>query len=150
MWRLANPSDDVSIVRMCLALYAEDPGTDPVSEENIRKTLRALRERPARGRAMALELEGRVCGYALLISFWSNELGGEIDVIDELYVEPAHRSRGHATRFIETLATGSESWTSSAVALDLEITSHNLRARGLYERLGFQTRNLTMHRRLPR
>lgn len=150
MWRVAGPSDDEAIVRLCLALNAEDPGPEPVPAENMQRTLLALRQVPLRGCAIVLEGEGRVCGYALLISFWSNELGGEMCSIDELYVEPGHRGRGYATRLIEDLAAGTDLWASSAVALTLEVTPDNVRARRLYERLGFRARNLAMRRRLPR
>lgn len=147
MWRRAVPSDDEAIVRLCSALNAEDPGPDPVPAEHMRRTLRVLREVPARGRVVVLDVDGRTSGYALLISYWSNELGGDIDVIDEIYVAPEHRGHQHATRFIEALAAGTEPWASSAVALTLEVTPDNVRARRLYERLGFEARNLAMRRR---
>ena len=147
VWRTAAPADDESIVGMCLALYAEDPGPEPVPPENIWQTLRALREKPTRGRAVVLELEGRVCGYALIISYWSNELGGDIDIIDELFVEPPCRGQGRATSLIEALAAGTEPFASNVVALALEVTPDNLRARSLYERLGFKGRNVGLRRR---
>jgi len=148
MWRIAAPFDEEAIVRMCLALSAEDPGPKPVSPENMRRTLRAFREIPRRGRAVVLDLENRASGYALVIPYWSNELGGEIDVIDEIYVDPEHRGRRHATTLIEALATGVQPLASTNVALVLEITPDNHRARRLYERLGFKSSNLTMRRLL--
>ena len=94
-----------------------------------------------------LELDGRASGYALLVSFWSNELGGEVCVLDEVYVEPSHRGRGRATRLVEDLLSGASPHARSAVALALEITPGNLRARRLYERLGFRGENLALNRR---
>src|SRR5262245_41284059 len=148
MWRDALSGDDEAIVRMCVSLNAEDPGPEPVPSDNVRRTLRALRETPTRGRAVVLEIDGRVSGYALLISFWSNELGGEVCVIDELYVEPEQRGKRHATRLLEALAARREPWVEDAVALALETTPDNVRARRLYERVGFRGRNLSMRRRL--
>ena len=133
---------------MCAGLNAEDPGPSPVPPANMRRTLRALRDEPVRGRAVVLEEQGRVGGYALVISFWSNELGGNVDVIDELYVEPAQRGQGHASRLIEALAAGTPPVAARAVALALEVSPGNVRARRLYERLGFQGKNLSMRRRL--
>jgi ribosomal protein S18 acetylase RimI-like enzyme len=150
VWRIADSAEDETIVRMCLALNAEDPGHDPVPAENTRRTLLALREAPLRGLAILLECDGRPCGYALLISFWSNELGGEVCSIDELYVAPEQRGRGYATRLIGDLAAGSAPWAREAVALTLEVTPANARARRLYERLGFRARNLAMRRRIAR
>jgi GNAT superfamily N-acetyltransferase len=148
MWRIAAPSDDEAIERMCLALYAEDPGPEPVPAENIRRTLRALRDNPLRGRALVLELDSQACGYALVISYWSNELGGDIDIIDELYVERSHRGLRHATHLIEGLSARTEPWASNVVALALEVTPDNVRARRLYERLAFKGHNIGLRRLL--
>jgi GNAT superfamily N-acetyltransferase len=149
MWRSALPVDDDVMVGMGIALNAEDPGSHPVPSENMRRTLRELRRAPGRGRAVVLELDGRIRGYALLISFWSNELGGNVCTIDELYVEPEHRGRGHATGLIECLSARSEPWLESTVGLALEATPDNVRARRFYERIGFRGANVAMQLRLP-
>lgn len=109
MWRLATASDDEAIVSMCMALNAEDPGLNPVQPQQVRRTLAKLREEPNRGRAVICDIEGRAVGYALLISFWSNELGGEVCNIDELFVAPLYRGRGLATSFLEELADRKQS-----------------------------------------
>ncbi len=150
MWRIAGSSDDEAITAMFLALNQEDPGPEPVAAEQVRRTLHVLRDQPQRGRALVLELEGDVRGYALVMSFWSNELGGEILAIDELYVTPEYRGRGHGTDLMEQLAAGTFRWASDAVALTLEVSPTNAGARRLYERLGFTGRNLAMRRRLRR
>ena len=80
-----------------------------------------------------------LCGYALLVSFWSNEFGGEICAIDELYVEPEFRGRGFATQFIQRLARGnSPIWLRRTAVITVEAYRTNPRARALYERLGFE------------
>ncbi len=151
MWRAANPLDDDAIARMCLALNAEDPGPEPVPPAYTRRTLVALRESPWRGHAAVLDVDGQVCGYALVISFWSNELGGKVWVIDEIYVDPEHRGRGYATQFLEDLAAGAAVPDSGAIALMLGVAPGNVRARSLYERLGFRPdRNIVMLRPLRR
>jgi ribosomal protein S18 acetylase RimI-like enzyme len=151
MWRLARPDEDAAIVALSLALYEEDPAPEPVSTDHVERTLRALRDDPVRGRAVVLELGGRVSGYALLISFWSNELGGEVCTVDEIYVAAALRSRGHGAALVEALARGDGPWPGKPVALELEVSPENTRARALYERLGFRSRrNATLRRLLRR
>ncbi len=150
MWRNAEPRDDEAVVRLCVSLNREDPGPEPVPPEHMRRTLLALREHPRRGQVVVLDLHSEPCGYALLIPFWSNELGGEVCVIDELYVLPEHRGRGHGTQLMEGLAAGTLPWAETAVALALETTPDNARARRLYERLGFRVGNLVMRRSLRR
>jgi ribosomal protein S18 acetylase RimI-like enzyme len=148
MWRSAQIQDDDEVVRLCMALHAEDPGVFPVPPEYMRRTLRELRETPARGRLMALELDRRVCGYALLTTFWSNELGGEGCLIDELYVEPEHRGRGHGSSLFAGLAARSDPSLPDYVALVLEVTPDNARAYRLYQRLGFVPGNRSLRRML--
>ena len=117
-WRKARPGDDDAVVSACLALDAEDPGPRPDSEAQVRRTLRALREEPWRGVAAVLEVDGAVTGYALVGSFWSNELGGEVCTIDELFVAQAQRGWGHATALFEALAAGGDPlWPARPVAL---------------------------------
>lgn len=133
MWRVASAEDDECVVAMCMALNAEDPGPALVLPQQVRRTLDKLRQEPARGRAVVCDIGGRAVGYALLISFWSNELGGEVCTVDELYVLPEHRGSGFATYLLKGLA-----------ALALDVSPRNERARSLHERLAFEYGNFAM------
>ena len=144
MWRLSRPDDDDRIVELCLALYAEDPSpVFPVASQ-VHHTLEELRRRPGRGVATVLELDGRVEGYALLISFWSNEFGGELCDVDELYVTPDHRNQGHGAKLFDAIAG---LWPHGSVGTSLQVTPDNTRAFALYERLGFRPTGTSMVRR---
>jgi ribosomal protein S18 acetylase RimI-like enzyme len=138
LWKSAQPENDDEILAMSLELYREDPSSDPVPDENMKRTLAMLRAEPVRGLAIVLELDGKTEGYALLISFWSNELGGEICNIDELYVRPKFRNQGHASKLIRKLIDEASSWQFKPVAIDLEVTPKNSKALALYSRLGFK------------
>lgn len=150
MWRPAAESDDARIIELCVALNREDPGPDPVPPAHMARTLQMLREQAARGCALALEMNGAVQGYALIISFWSNELGGEVGIVDELYVAATARGQGHATRLLESLAKGTVVGLPAYTALTLEVRPDNARARRLYERVGFTATNTVMRRRVAR
>jgi ribosomal protein S18 acetylase RimI-like enzyme len=149
-WRISQPSEDDLIVGMCLALNREDPGPRPVAIDQIRNTLKELRATPVRGRILVLELDGRVEGYALLVAYWSNELGGEICNIDEIYVRPDRRGRGHGRALVETLVAGNSIWPGHPAAIALEVSPINERALALYSKLGFvRSPNHQMLRRVP-
>ncbi|QRK10107.1 GNAT family N-acetyltransferase [Archangium violaceum] len=137
-WREATPADDDRIVSLCEALNREDPGPDPVNAQQILRTLATLRAQPTRGRTVVLDTSrGLASGYAFLIAFWSNELGGEVCVIDELFIEPAARGRGHGTRLVEGVRSGAL-FGKIPVAVELEVRPANTRALSLYHRLGFR------------
>jgi GNAT superfamily N-acetyltransferase len=151
MWRLATEGDDDALVEMSLGLYREDPGPLSGDARHLRETLAALRREPWRGRALVLEVGQQVVGYALLIAFWSNELGGEVCEVDELYVTRDFRGRGHGAALFEAIERG-DVWPAPLVAIALGITPGNTRARRLYERLGFAAVGVSMvkqFRRLP-
>jgi GNAT superfamily N-acetyltransferase len=147
MWRPSTPADDAAVVGLCLGLNREDPGPRPVTASQVRRTLRALRAAPLRGRAVVLERNGQVVGYALLIAFWSNELGGETCVVDELYVVPELRGRGLGARLFQDIDRRRSIWPRRPVAVSLEVSPRNARARAFYARLGFRRTNSAWVRR---
>ena len=149
MWRPATPEEDELVIQLYLALYREDPGTIPPDPARARRTLELFRAEPARGRCLALEVGGRVEGYALLVPYWSNEFGGLICTIDELYVAPEARGRGFATELLALLEAGALGW-EAPVALELEVSRSNPRGRALYLRAGFRpVENETMRKLTP-
>jgi GNAT superfamily N-acetyltransferase len=149
IWRAAAIGDDARVVEMSSRLFAEDPALEDVPVAHTRTTLLRLRAEPARGRAIVAEVEGGVVGYAFLISVWSNELGGEVCLVDELFVEDAYRGRGIAQALFAELARDAVRLRGvHPAALALEVSPKNARARALYERLGFRGYNTLLRRRL--
>ena len=136
-WREARADEREAVVELVLALYREDPAPEPIGAEQVAQTLARLAAEPLRGVAVVTDTERGLGGYALLCSFWSNELGGEVCIIDELFVIQPERGRGRATRLIQGLCARALPWFRDAVAVELEVTPSNRRARALYERLGF-------------
>lgn len=114
----------------------------------MRAKLRALRREPSRGRAIVLEIEKQLSGYALLIAFWSNELGGDICEVDELFVVQERRNQGHGKSLFDAISQGAL-WPTPIVGFAPGVTPDNVRARRFYERLGFRTVGISMVRRLP-
>jgi len=66
-----------------------------------------------------LDVGGVAAGYVLLISFWSNELGGEICNVDEPSVAQSLRSQGHASRLVESLMNAEGPWQGRPRAIEL-------------------------------
>lgn len=131
---MTDPARLDDVVRMMAGLYREDPAAQPVDPAGFPRTVRALLAEPARGLVVLMGSGGSVVGYALLIPYWSNEVGGVICFVDELFVEPGQRGRGWASGLFAWLA---EERPFGAVALGLEVTPGNQRARALYAGLGF-------------
>jgi ribosomal protein S18 acetylase RimI-like enzyme len=90
-----------------------------------------------------VEAAGTVSGYALLVPFYSNEFGGVVCEVDELYVRPLARGRGLGRALFTAIDEGR---FGSFVATALGVTPGNDRARALYERIGFRITGLGMVR----
>ncbi len=136
-----------SVLAMMRALYLEDPPSVPVDPDRFELTIEQFLAEPSRGSVIVFAEADETRGYALLVPYWSNEYGGTIVHVDELFVVPAARSRGIARQFFEFL---SRTRPFDAVAIALEVSPANLRAQRLYESLGFSPRrNTTLIRRLP-
>jgi GNAT superfamily N-acetyltransferase len=145
-YRNVAHTDHAALVGLMRQLYEEDPAERHVPEENFARTLLELETRPEKGAVLVIDRDGQIVGYAVLINFWSNECGGNVLIIDELYVALPCRGQGIGADFVRHLIDNE--W-NEAVAVRLEVTPRNARARQLYERLGFSShKNETMQLRL--
>jgi GNAT superfamily N-acetyltransferase len=139
---------EAEVLAMMEALYGEDEAASGVDRARFPLTIRTLVLDPSRGRIVLFEEEISVQGYAVLIPFWSNEFGGNLVLIDELFVKAEARSRGIGRGFLEFVAN---SRPFDAVGAILEVSPRNSRARRLYESAGFALRrNVTLARRFDR
>lgn len=77
-------------------------------------------------------------GYVVLVTRHSMETGGSIGIVDDLFVRPAFRRRGHASRLLDALIQ--QCGRSGAQAIEVEVDADNPAARALYERWGLRNR----------
>lgn len=152
MWKKAEKQDYGQLEEMCEALYLEDPSPDvKYPRENLKKSLLAFEQEPIRGCAVVYKLDGSCVAYAILASFWSNELGGEVCTIDELFTKKEFRGRGIARELFQSLHKRTDYWPRETVTLELEVTPDNHRSRGFYEREGFRAiKNSVLRKYIPK
>lgn len=130
-------TDSLSVIAMMTALYDED-ASGYVSPAHFRHTTESLVRMPERGRIVVFDAgTDRCVGYAILIPYWSNEFGGSIVEVDELFVRPDFRARGVGRAFV--------AWVEAerpfgAIAIELEVTPENRKAQEFYRRMGFAAR----------
>lgn len=135
------------VCQLMEALYIEDAAASGDGRRAFSATIEHLLNYPDDGQIVLFLNSATTQGYALLIPYWSNEFGGKILFVDELYVAPDARGQG--------IARGLFSWIAGqrpfgAVAVFVEVSPANHRARSLYESLGLSERsNRTLAKRLP-
>ena len=134
-FRSYEEKDFNDLKEMIFALYAEDPEGEPMTEAKIKATVNESIVHPEKVKLIMIYADGKiVIGYGIIVMFWSNEYGGNIVNIDELYVKEAYRNKQIATSFIKHQKTA----YPNSVALQLEATPSNGTAMRLYNRLGFE------------
>ena len=132
---------ELHVLGMMRELYATDAPELRVNPEKFPATIDRFLAEPSRGRVLLFMRDDAVAGYALLIPYWSNEFGGIVVLIDELLVEKEFRGQGIARSFFTFIE---HDRPFDAVALALEVSPKNERARALYESMGFTERHLRM------
>ena len=132
-FRTCEEKDVARFQRLAQELYAEDPNLEGVCPD-VSLTYRDLAAKPDKGRVVIIDVDGRAVGYGIMIFFWSNEYGGNLIEIDELYIDETARGLGVGTRFFAWMRQSfpdSKGWT-------LQVAHTNPGALKLYERLGFK------------
>ena len=77
-----------------------------------------------------------VVGYGLLSFTYSNEAGGMVVWLEEIYIREAYRGKGLGNEYLRFV---SDTYREKTAWLRLEIAPQNDRAKRLYERHGYRT-----------
>jgi GNAT superfamily N-acetyltransferase len=134
-FRKYKGSDFNEFKKMVYSFYREDSYGHPMNVHKIKNTLMELTPRSNRGAIFLFQFDDKTAGYAIVISYWSNEYGGNILFIDELYVKPEWRKKGIAGAWLEYLSAMDP---GRIKALQLEVTPANSRAFNFYLKHNFQ------------
>lgn len=78
--------------------------------------------------------DGSTAGYVLIVNTYSNEAGGMVAWIDELYISEEFRGRGLGSGVLRELIQKFE----GAALIRLEAEKENVRAIKLYKSFGFK------------
>lgn len=125
-YRQFKTSDKKAVVELIKSLYREDPEGKLIFDEKINRTFNELTKHPDNGTIMIIEADSKIIGYNILINFWSNEHGGNILDIDELYIKSNYRGKGIGSKFIQYLI---DNKFNNSVAVRLETMPSNNKVR---------------------
>ncbi len=136
--REAHEADLPMLTRWSYAFERDDghpPDVDP-GAPFLAETWKVFRENPARGEVLVIDEGATPVGYVVLATYWSNEFRGELTVLDELYLDPAHRG-GRGPAVLDAITARLRARGCRAVSL--EVLNANPRVASLYERYGFRS-----------
>lgn len=127
--------DDRSVyLKMAAEFYATDAVLLHVGEEHLASTFSELMRSDDYAICYIFELDGEIAGYSLLAKTYSQEAGGMVLWIEEIYVSPMFRGQGIGKAFFDFLI---KSKPSDVKRLRLEVERENEGAVRLYKSFGF-------------
>lgn len=133
MIRPVEKSDESVYIALAKEFYSSDAVLHNIDEKYICRAFREI-TRPSPYAEGFLFFDGdEVAGYGLIAKAFSQEHGGPLVWIDEVYVRAPYRGKGLGKEFFEYIF---ERYKDSAFRLETE--KDNERARKLYGQLGFE------------
>ena len=134
-YRFVEKNDKKILTKHIKQFYTEDTYAKNITDEKISSTFTELEQHPEKGCFLLVEDNNEIIGYALLINYWSNEYGGNLLHIDEIYITPSYRGKGIGTQFLNYIITKQ---FNQPVAIPLEVTKHNKKVIKFYQKFGFK------------
>lgn len=125
--------DYMEFCGMVKSLYSEDTEGQSMNTSKVEATMNEYKKNPEKIKIVILVKNKDIIGYSILVYLWSNEYGGNILIVDELYIKEKFRNEGIGSYFIKWLEESEE-----FVAIQLETTPSNKRVFNYYIRLGFK------------
>ena len=143
MIRKFEPQDRQFYMQCSKEFYSSPAVVHDVNSANFETTFDMLINRDPLVDGFIIEYNGQQAGYCIASFVYSNEVGGQVMWLEEIFVLPQFREKGLASSLFEYVKAN---YASKVKRFRLEYTKSNARAIRLYERMGFeQLQYLQMH-----
>ena len=119
--------------------YSSDAVIHPISDENRERTFAECLRSDQYASIFIIECDGAVAGYALTALHFSQEMGGLVVWIEELYIKESFRGRGLGGEFFDYIEKNPRLLSSDhdIAGYRLECEYENDGAMRLYKRRGY-------------
>ncbi len=133
MFRKIQKKDKEFYINSANEFYNSDAVDHKIPIKNIEKTFNELMRSNEYAEGYIFEKDGEKVGYALLAKSFSQEAGGIVIWLEEIYILPQFRSLGLGGEFISFLKENQD-----CSRLRLELSQANNRAYNAYKKHGFE------------
>lgn len=133
MIRKIQLKDKSEYIKMAEDFYASPAVLSAVPHSHFELTFDELMKRNTYTEAFIIEYENKIAGYGLIAKTFSQEAGGIVIWIEEIYVKDKFRNKGLGSEFIEYIKEN-----VPAKRYRLETEPENTKAQELYKRHGFE------------
>ena len=135
MIRKLTADDKEIYIGMAEEFYHSGAVLAPIPRTFIERTVEEALRSDTYAEIFLFEYEGETAGYALIAKTFSQEAGGMVWWIEEVYIRELFRSKGLGREFFEYIENRKD---EGVARLRLEVEEENIRAVSLYERLGYK------------
>src|SRR5690606_40443306 len=122
------------IVRLMTNFYAID--RYPINIEKTTELFHQFVKKPEVGKCFSIKYNNEICGYTILVQFFSFEMGGYILLLDELYISNGFQGKGIGKKAVEFIKQFAQENNYKKIVLEVE--PHNSHAIHLYEKENFR------------
>ena len=133
IFRKMKSEDVAAYVAMATDFYSSPAVLHSIPQKHIENTAGAVLAGTPFADIYIFEKNGEAVGYGLLAFTHSQEAGGTVCWLEEIYVMPSARSGGVGGAFIEFIKAN-----VPAARYRLEVEPDNGRVKSLYRRCGFE------------
>lgn len=135
---------DAELVAAFNARMARETEAKELDPERLLRGVRAVFERPERGRYFVAERDGRGVGCCLITPEWSDWRAAEFWWLQSVYVLPEERGRG-VFRALYDHVLGAARARGDVCGLRLYVEHENRRAQAVYEAVGMPESHYRLH-----
>lgn len=127
--------DKQDFIEMMKTFYKSKAVIVGIPESHMVKTFEAIMGKTPYANAFILDHEGEVAGYVMVSMTWSNEAGGLVLWVEELFIKAEFRGLGLGGKAIEFVR---KRYKGKVQRFRLEISKDNKNVGKLYRRKGFK------------
>ncbi len=133
-WRKIRPEDREEYLAMADAFYHTDGVIRPIPRAHLEAGFEELMRSEQYAYAYMCEADGEAVGYALIAKTFSQEAGGIVLWVEELFIKDGYRDKGLGKAFF---AHFFDTLPAEVKRVRLEIELDNARAIAVYKSFGF-------------
>ncbi len=121
---------------MSREFYSSEATDHPVPDEHFQRTFDKIFKGSPIVRGWMIDVQGHPAGYLLASITWSNEFGGRVAWLEELYLRRVARGQGLGRQALEQ-AMDELKRLDKVAGFRLEVAPANVGISQLYEKIGF-------------
>lgn len=135
MIRKIKLTDREIFIEMVADFYNTDSVLHKIPQEYIIETFKEVTTSSPYANAYIFENNQKIVGYGLISITYSNEVGGKVLWLEELYIKNKYRNKGIGSKFLEYLKVN---YSDKIKRFRLELTPDNYVAKSLYIKKGYK------------